>query len=89
MDGFIVFFACSAAVGFRPVRQEGTFFVDIYFAEQVLIHKVIVALVVVPGKPFVFIQVYGCHLGEIQIPLVVPFYKVFVSADRAGACSKP
>ena len=62
----------------QTVKVDGTYPVDIYSGVldylRAAQHNV---------------QVYGCHLGEIQIPLVVPFYKVFVSADRAGACSKP
>ena len=64
------------------VWNEGAGLVDIYMVKQVGVHKIAVALVIVRVKSFVLVQVNGGDFGKVQIPLVVPFDQLFVSANR-------
>ena len=58
--------------------------------KQIVVHKVVVALVIVPGKSLVLVQIYGFYLGEIQIAFVAPLDQLFVGTDgrRAGCQSQ-
>ena len=50
--------------------------------KQVGVHKIAVALVIVRAKSLVFIQINSGDFGKVQIPLVVPFDQLFISANR-------
>ena len=83
VDDLIVCFTCLFTVRLCAIRQEGTAAVDIDLAEQVLIHEIVVALIIVSGQPLVLIQVHGRHLREIQISLIIPLDQLLVCTDRS------
>ena len=72
------------AVRLGAVGNIGTIHVDVNVLEKIVIHEVVVALVIIPGKTSVFIQVHALYTGEIQIAFVVPFNQLLVSADWGG-----
>ena len=56
--------------------------VDIYVREQIIIHKVIIALIVAMCQSAVFVQIDGSNFRKIQIPFFVPVYQCLISTDR-------
>ena len=71
-------------IHFHAIREIGFIGIDIYPVKQVLVHEIIVALVIVLGQAFVLVKVYGSNLGEIQIPLFVPFHQLVINPNRRG-----
>ena len=61
-DDLIIICTCFVAVFFQSVWHISSCFVNIYMIEQVCVHEITVALVVVTGKSFILIQVYRCDL---------------------------
>ena len=88
-DHLIVIITCLRAVRLRSVRKMGSFLINIYMFEKIVIHKIIVALVIISGQPLVFIQINRSNLGEVQIPFIIPFHKLLIGPDRRGTGSKP
>ena len=56
--------------------------------EQIVVHEIPVALVMLSGKPLVFVQVHAMDGGKVQIPLVVPFNQLFISPYGSRSCSQ-
>ena len=56
--------------------------------KQICVHKITIALIVISGKSFVFIKIYGCDLRKVQISFFVPLDQLLVHSHRCGACSK-
>ena len=77
--------ALLIAVRLGAVGNIGAVHVDVNVLKEIVIHEVVVALVIIPGKPSVFIQVHALYTGEIQITFVVPFDQLLVSADWGGS----
>ena len=53
--------------------------------KKVLVHEKPVALGIFRAEAFVFVQIYGLYLGEIQIAFPAPRSQLLVSAYRGGA----
>ena len=87
-DDFVISGAGMFAVRIRTVRYEGSGLVDIDVIEEICIHKITIALIVVPGKTSVFVQVHRSYSGKVQIPFVIPFDQLFVGADWCGTGGK-
>ena len=69
-------------IWFQSIWDKGAALVDVDMVKQVGVHTIAVALVIVRVKSFVLVQVNGGDFGKVQIPLVVPFDQLFVSANR-------
>ena len=52
--------------------------------EQIVMHEVVIALLVLFGQALVLIQVYTSYVGEIVVAIFIACYQIFVSADRCG-----
>ena len=64
-DDLIVASALFIAVRFGSIRNIGAGQVDIYMLEQIIVHEIVVALIIVSGQTLVFIQVYSRNTGKI------------------------
>ena len=53
--------------------------------KEVGLHEIAVALVMGGSQPRVLVQVHALHLGEVQIPGLVPLNELLVHADGRGA----
>lgn len=89
MNDRIVLTACLLAVLNHSVRQIRLVLIDIYLAEEIIIHKIIIALVVFSWKSLVLVQVYRRYLRKIQIPFFVPLYQLLISTDRRRSVASP
>ena len=87
-DGFVVCCTCFFAVRLQSVRNEGALFVDVDMIEQVCVHEVTIALIILRGESFVLVQVYAGDVCEIEVAFVVPLNQLFVSADRGRSGCK-
>ena len=56
--------------------------VDIYFVEQMGIHKIAVALFIRTSQSFIFIEIDSRYLRKIQVTVFVHFYQMFISSNR-------
>ena len=74
VTGFVCVRLCS-------IWHECTLFRKIYVVEEVVVHKIAVALVIVARQTFVLVQVYAGCFGEIQITVVIACDQLFISAD--------
>ena len=61
-DDLIIICTCFVAVFFQSIWYIGFVFVNVYMIEQICVHEITIALVVVTGKSFILIQVYRCDL---------------------------
>ena len=50
-----------------------------------MVHKIPVALIIVAGETFIFIQVHRRNLREIKDPCFIAVYQLSVSSLRSGA----
>ena len=73
--------ALLIAVRLGAVRDIGVVQVDVDILEQVVVHKVIVALVVISGQSSVLVEVHALYLGEIQISVLAALNQALVGAD--------
>ena len=73
---------------FQSIRHKGLVFIDVYMVKQIFIHKVSVTLLIIPGNPFILIQIYSRHLRKIQISLFVPFHQLCIHSHRSGTGCK-
>ena len=77
-DDFVVCCTCFFAVRLQSVRNEGTLFVDVDMIEQVGVHEVTIALIILRRESFVLVQVYAGDICEIKVTFVVPLDKLFI-----------
>lgn len=63
----VILAACFLAVRLQSVWHKGSALINIYMIEQMSVHKVTIALVIISGKSSVLVKVYACNLREIQI----------------------
>ena len=87
-DDLIVIRTGFLTVLFQSVWHIGSCLIDIYMVKQICVHKITIALIVISGKSFVFIKIYGCDLRKVQISFFVPLDQLLVHSHRCGACSK-
>ena len=84
----LVFPARLRAVRLHAVRQIRVLCIDIDLAEEICIHKVVIALIVLSRQSFILVQIHRCHFGKVQIALLIPFRQLLISADRRGTGSQ-
>ena len=63
-------------------------FVDVDMVEQIGVHEITVALIILRGESFVLVQIYAGYTCEVEIAFVVPLDELFVGADRRRTCCK-
>ena len=80
-DDLIVAGTFFVTVRLGSIRNVGAGQIDIYMLEQIVVHEIVVALVIISIQSFIFIQVNSRNAGEIQIALIVPLNQLFVGAD--------
>ena len=61
-DDLIVIRTGFLTVLFQSVWHISSCLIDIYMIKQICVHKIAIALIVISGKSFVFIKIYGCDL---------------------------
>ena len=76
--------ALFLAVRLGAVRDIGVVQIDVDILKQVVVHKIVVALVVISGQSTVLVEVYAFYLGEIQIAVFVALDQTLVGADGGG-----
>ena len=82
LDGRIVALALPLGVKLRAVRQIDALCRHIHRVEEVFVHEIVIALVVIGRQAAVFVQIEGRAAAEIHITLVIPFNQLLVNADR-------
>ena len=88
-DQLVVTAALRLDVLRHAVRDVCVCLVDVDVVEQVGVHEVAVALLVVACQALVLVQVNRADLAEIQVALLVPLDQLLVGADRRRARGKP
>ena len=85
-DNCIVSCALCLGISGKTVGEIGVLFLNINVVEEIVMHKVGVALVVVGGKSNVLVEVYALYIGEGNLALVVSCDKLGIHTDgrRAG-----
>lgn len=86
----IVLGASGISIGIGAIGHVGVLDIDVHMVEQVLVHKITVALGVITVKAAILVQVIAAHLGEVNVALLVPLDKLLVRANgsRAGGQAK-
>ena len=79
---FVICLACFFSIWFCAVRNVCICMVDIYFVEQMGIHKIAVALFIRTSQSFIFIEIDSRYLRKIQVTVFVHFYQMFISSNR-------
>ena len=65
--------------------NAGVFLVDVDVVEQIVVHKVTVALVVVAVQSCILVQVDSFYMAKVHSALVVHLNQLFIHSDRSGA----
>ena len=87
-DDLVVLGAGSGGIGVGAIGHVRVVQIDIDVIEEVLAHKVVIALGIVVRKTTILIQVIGADLGEVNVTLLVPSSELLVGANRGGAGGK-
>ena len=87
-DDLVVLGAGSGGIGVGAIGHVRVVQIDIDVIEEVLAHKVVIALGIVVRKTTILVQVIGADLGKVNVALLVPSSELFVSANRGGAGGK-
>ena len=87
-DDFVVLRAGSGSVGIGTIGHMRVVQVDVNVIEEVLTHKVVVALGIVVRKATILVEVVGADLGKVDVTLLVPCGELLVGANRGGAGGK-
>ena len=66
----------------------GVGLVDVHVLEEVHVHEVAIALLVVAGQAAVLVEVVGLDLGEVELAGLIGGNEVLVGADGRGARGK-
>ncbi len=82
----IVFRAFFFKVSGATVGNKGIFAANVDVVKKVLLHKKAIALLVFFGQTYIFVQIDGNRLAEVNIALVVPINQLAVNANGRGAC---
>ena len=70
--------ALLLGIHLHAVRKMCALHREIHMIEQILMHEVVVALVVVTCQPLILVEVHGANLGEIEITLLIPLHQLLV-----------
>ena len=87
-DDLVVLRAGSGSVGIGAIGHMRVVQVDVDVIEEVLTHKVVIALGIVVRKAAILVQVVGADLGKVDVALLVPSSELLVGANRGGAGGK-
>ena len=87
-DDLVVLRAGSGSVGIGAIGHMRVVQVDVNVIEEVLTHKVVVALRIVVRKATILVEVVGADLGKVDVTLLVPSGELLVGANRGGAGGK-
>ena len=68
----------------QPVGYMGILRLNVHMVEQVFLHKIAVALVVLRGQAIILIQVGRLYLGKGQLPILIPPYQLLIGTHRRG-----
>ena len=82
LNGCIVALALPLGVKLRAVRQIDALCRHIHRVEEVFVHEIVIALVVIGCQAAIFVQIEGRAAAEVHITLVIPFNQLLVNADR-------
>ena len=88
-DGLLVSGARSVGIGASAVRHMGASRVDINMGEQVVLHEVAVALVMLRIEPAVLVQVETGHVLEAQRAGLAILNQAAVQAVGVEPVAKP
>ena len=83
----LISLALARQVFCTAVRKPGS--AKIRSVEQVLLHKIMVALLMESIQSTIFVQINGSGLGKIQIAGSIPPSQIPVSANRGRTSSQP
>ena len=86
LDGRLVGEAFGFSVGIRAVGHMSLCLVDVNMVEEVRVHEVAVALVMVAWKSAVLVQVEGSHVFEADLARCAILHKLGIQPDGSGAC---
>ena len=75
----VILAACFLAVRLQSVWHKGSALINIYMIEQMSVHKVTIALVIISGKSSVLVKVYACNLRENSRS---PFFSTILQAEH-------
>ena len=56
--------------------------------EEVVVHEVAVALIMLPRQSLVFVQIHAENPREVQIPLLMPFDQLLIGTHGSRSCGK-
>ena len=87
-DDLVVLGAGSGGIGVRTVGHMRVVQIDVDVIEEVLTHKVVIALGIVMRKATILVQVVGADLGKVDVTLLVPSSKLLVGTNRSRAGGK-
>ena len=87
-DDLVVLRAGSGGIGVGTVGHMRVVQVDVDVIEEVLTHKVVIALGIVVRKAAILVQVVGADLGKVDVALLVPSSELLVGTDRGRAGGK-
>ncbi len=60
--------------------------VNINMLEEVLVHKVVIALRMAPSKPHILVHIEGLDILERKLTSFVKLHQPFVHTQRSAAC---
>ena len=83
-DVGVVGSALSVSILSLAVGDAGVGHINIHVVEEVVLHEVAVALVVIARQALVLVQVHGTDVGKGQVALVVPLDQLLIGADGGG-----
>ena len=62
----------------QAVEHVGVLRMDVNMVEEIVLHEIAVALLMVGGQPEVLVQVDGAGLREGQVALLIPLHKLLI-----------
>ena len=87
-DGGVVLGAGGLVVLHEAVGHVGVGLVDVHVIEEVHVHEVAIALLVIAGQAAVLVEVVALDLREVQVAGLIGGNEVLVGADGRGAGGK-
>ena len=81
LNGCIVALTLPLGIELCAVRQIDALCRHIHRVEEVFVHEIVIALVVIGCQAAIFVQIEGRAAAEIHITLVIPFNQLLVNAD--------
>ena len=88
VDQIVIQLALALSVGIQAVGQVDILGSDIDVVEQVVVHEVSIALIMLGAQTHILVQIHGAHLGEVQIAIRTAADQFLVSAHGRAAGSQ-